>query len=204
VVDYSVLNGLYPTFDQKVEMPSSQSDPQRSRRRRTLALSKRIWIVAMRHSLAPLVFRLTVMVTSIIALGIAARLFHQEDSHDRDSAERTQSIVAVSVDCVAIPFIGYMIWDEYTGKPLGLRSVRSKVSLILLDLVFIIFKSASTALAFQSLAYNSVAGDASRSLASALAVFQLLGLMAWALNFTVNIFRVVERLGGAEDDHSHV
>ncbi|KEY65055.1 hypothetical protein S7711_08445 [Stachybotrys chartarum IBT 7711] len=204
VVDYSVLDNLYPTFNQKAETPANQPYPSASRRRRTLALSKRMWNAALRHSLAPLLFRLTVMLTSIVALGIAAQIYILEDSADNDSAERTQSIVAVTVDCVAIPYIGYMVWDEYTGKPLGLRSVVSKVALILLDLFFIIFKSASTALAFESLAYNNVSAAEVRDLARALATFQLIGLIAWTMTFTVNIFRTVERLGGVDDDHTHV
>ena len=154
----------------------------------------------MRHSLSPLLFRLAVMVTSIIALGIAGRIYHVEDSVDPESAERTQSIVAIVVDCVAVPYIGYMIWDEYTGKPLGLRSGVSKISLILLDLFFIIFKSASTALAFESLVYHNAKENTLRSLAKALATFMLVGLIAWTMNFTVNIFRTVERLGGGDEE----
>ncbi|KAH7328057.1 hypothetical protein B0I35DRAFT_416461 [Stachybotrys elegans] len=197
VVDNNVFNNMYPKFGQKVEVPPNQLDEVASRRTRTLALSERIWHVAMRHSLAPLLFRLTVMVTSIIALGIAARIHEM-------GGEQTQSIVAVTIDCVAIPYIGYMIWDEYTGKPLGLRSVVSKVSLILLDLFFIIFKSASTALAFESVTDHNDTKPSVRDLASALATFMLVGLIAWTMTFTVNIFRTVERLGGVEDDGGRV
>lgn len=194
------LNKLQPTFNNPIDVPYNPHDAKTSRRKRTLALYKRIWNMAVRHSLAPLLFRLTVMITSIVALGIAARIHELEDKDDNDSAEETQSIVAVVVDCVAIPYIGYMIWDEYTGKPLGLRSAVSKMSLILLDLIFIIFKSASTALAFESLIYHNLAHRAVRHFSEALAAFMLIGLIAWTLNFTVNIFRTVERLGGGEDD----
>lgn len=154
----------------------------------------------MRNSIIPLILRLTVMVTSLIALGLATRIFRLENRLDEDSAERTQSIVAVVVDCVAIPYIGYMIYDEYSGGPLGLRSAVQKMSLILLDLFFIIFKSASTALAFESLVYHNLKQNDIRALSKGLAVFQLIGLIAWTMTFTVNIFRTVERLGGGEDD----
>jgi hypothetical protein len=200
IVEPEVLNQLQPGFDRPVEEPIHPLDPRMSRQRRTLALSKRAWYFIMRSSLIPLMFRLTVMITSILALGIAARIFVLETGLDAESAERTQAIVAVVVDCVAIPYIGYMIYDEYTGKPLGLRSAVSKMSLILLDLFFIVFKSASTALAFESVVYHNLKQVDIRALSKALAVFQLVGLIAWDMTFTVNIFRTVERLGGGEDD----
>ncbi|PTD01871.1 hypothetical protein FCULG_00010121 [Fusarium culmorum] len=203
VMDIEALRNLQPNFDTPSRHPYNAEEARISRKRKTLAPYKRIWYMAIRHSLAPLVFRLSVMVTSIIALGVAARIHLLEDVDSSDSAEETQSIVAVAVDCVAIPYIGYMIWDEYTGKPLGLRSVVSKIFLILLDLFFIIFKSASTALAFESLVYHNLSDPAVRNLSKALAAFMLLGLIAWSMNFAVNIFRTVERLGGGEDDGGH-
>lgn len=199
IVDPEVLDKLQPNFNAPVEAPINPLDIRMSKRRRTLALYKRVWHVAMRHRLSPLLFRLTVVVTSIVALAFAARIYELENSQDSDSAERTQSIVAVVVDCVAIPYIMYMIYDEHTGKPVGLRSGVSKMSLILLDLFFIIFKSASTALAFESVVYHTLKAAAIRSLSKGLAAFQLIGLIAWSMTFAVNIFRVVERLGGGED-----
>jgi hypothetical protein len=200
VVDYSVLDKLQPGFSLPVSMPLDPHNPRPSRTKRRLAPYQRIWNVAVRHSLAPLIFRLTVMVTSILALGVGARIYHLENAQDHNSAERTQALVAVVVDCIAIPYIAYMIWDEYTGKPLGLRSVVSKLNLILLDLFFIILKSASTALAFESLVYHLASGNSVRDLAKVLAAFMLVGLISWTMNFTVNIFRIIERLGGGDDD----
>ncbi|KAM0252232.1 hypothetical protein ACHAP5_001217 [Fusarium lateritium] len=203
VEDIEALHDLQPNFNTPARHPYNAQDAKISRKKRSLAPYKRIWYMAIRHSLAPLMFRLSVMVTSIIALAIAARIHQLEDIDSTDSAEETQSVVAVAVDCVAIPYIGYMIWDEYTGKPLGLRSVASKISLVLLDLFFIIFKSASTALAFESLVYHNLSDPAVRNLSKALAAFMLIGLIAWSMNFAVNIFRTVERLGGGEDDGMH-
>lgn len=201
VVDVSMLEKLQPNFHRPALGAYNQQEAARaSRRRRAAAPYKRIWDLFLRHSLSPLLFRLIVMVTSILALGIAGRIYYLEDVEQKDSAERTQSVVAIVVDCVAIPYIGYMIWDEYTGKPLGLRSAVSKMSLILLDLFFIIFKSASTALAFESLVYHNVTETTVRQLAKALATFMLVALISWTMTFTVNIFRTVERLGGGEED----
>ncbi|KAF7546405.1 hypothetical protein G7Z17_g8451 [Cylindrodendrum hubeiense] len=203
VVDPETLDKLQPNFANPAFQPYNVLDARIPRKRRALAPSKRIWYMVIRHSLAPLVFRLTVMVTSMVALAVAARIHQIEDVDSNDSAEETQSVVAVAVDCVAIPYLAYMIWDEYTGKPLGLRSAVSKISLILLDLFFIIFKSASTALAFESLVYHNLAHAAVRNLSKALAAFMLMGLITWTMNFAVNIFRTVERLGGGEDDGAH-
>ncbi len=83
--------------------------------------------------------------------------------------------MAIVVDTVAIPYIGYMTWDEYTGKPLGLRPPTQKISLILMDLFFIIFKSVSTTLAFETLLYHpSVHADVNRY-SRALAAFLTVG-----------------------------
>jgi hypothetical protein len=200
IVEPEMLNRLQPGFNQQPDVPFNPLDPRMSRQKRTIAWSKRAWYFTMRNSIIPLMFRLTVMLTSILALGIAARIFILETGLDAESAERTQAIVAIVVDCVAIPYIGYMIVDEYTGSPLGLRSAVSKMSLILLDLFFIVFKSASTALAFESVVYHNLKQADIRALSKSLAVFQLVGLIAWDMTFTVNIFRTVERLGGGEDD----
>ncbi|GJN67010.1 hypothetical protein VFPFJ_00815 [Purpureocillium lilacinum] len=204
VVDYEAMRKLQPTFDRRADDVLNPHDSKAkghgSRRRRTAAFYKRAWNVLIRHSLSPLLFRLAVAVTSILALAVAARILVLEDSHDRETAERTQSLVAIVVDCVAIPYTGYMIYDEYTGKPVGLRSGVSKIRLILLDLFFIIFKSASTALAFESLVYHNVRETNLLHLAAALGAFELVGLISWTMNFIVNVFRTVERLGGGGPD----
>ncbi|PFH56554.1 hypothetical protein XA68_16337 [Ophiocordyceps unilateralis] len=199
VVDYDVLKKMQPSFDGLGTVQQCQSDSKGSCRRKTLSFYKRLWVAMMRSSLSPLLFRLTVVVTSVLALGIASRIFQREDSIDRDGAERTQSMFAVAVDCVAIPYIGYMIYDEYTGKPVGLRSGVSKIRLILLDVFFIIFKSASTALAFESIVYHRIMEYQAWQLSTVLGVFELVGLMSWTMNFVVNVFRTVERLGGGAD-----
>lgn len=199
IIDIEALNELQPGFSRPTEMLLHLPDNKHDRRRKS-AFSKRVWNRFMRSSLSPLLFRLTVIVMSMIALGIAARMFDIEDQALGESAARTQSIFAIAVDSVAIPFNAYMIWDEYTGKPLGLRSARSKMSLILLDLFFIIFKSAGTALAFEHVVYHTFGDHVVQGLAKGLASFMLLGLLAWTANLTVNIFRVIERLGGGDDE----
>ncbi len=108
--------------------------------------------------------------------------------------------MAVVVDVVAIPYILYVTWDEYTGKPLGLRSPKAKIRLVLLDLFFIIFESANLALAFAAL--TDVNGSCRVSESSgintaicdrvkALCGILMVALIAWSLTFSVSIFRYV-------------
>lgn len=205
IVSAEHMMGLYPNFERPTALDLDMSRPrQQSKRHRALGPYKRLWMMALRHSLSPLIFRLIVIITSIIALGIAARIYRLEAVEDRrKGAESTQSAFAVAVDTIAIPYSAYMIWDEYTGKPLGLRPAADKMALILLDLFFIIFKSSSTALAFEALVYHDILLSSIRRLADALAAFMLIGLMSWTMNLSVNVFRVIEKLGGLDDD-SHV
>jgi hypothetical protein len=172
----------------------------------------RIWQTLLHHPLGPLACRLVVLSTSLIALIIAVTIFKSErlghllgtgdrSSTDYDSVwladmqqERNQIIVAIVVDVVAIPYIVYITIDDYTGKPLGLRPPQARIRLILTDLFFIIFKSVSTALGFEAMVFFNT--ESSQGLLKALAAFELIGLVSWALTLTINIFREIERLGG--------
>lgn len=202
VIDVDELDKLQPGFNNPVDIPRS-ADRKRSRATRTAALYKRFWNGLLKHPLVPLAFRLTVLLTSIIALALGIKLFQAEEGKPNRGAEWTQSVVAIVVDCVAIPYIGYMIRDEYTGKPLGLRSASSKMTLVLMDLFFIIFKSASTTLAFEALVYHNSPVKTVVRYSRALAAFQTVGLISWTMTFTVNVFRLVQRLGGSEEE-SHM
>lgn len=172
----------------------------------------RIWNTLLHHPLGPLACRLVVLSTSLVALIIAVTIFKREKlghllgTGDRSSnnfndvwladmqQERNQIIVAIVVDVVAVPYIGYNIVDDYTGKPLGLRPVQARIRLLLTDLFFIIFKSASTALGFEAMVFFNT--ESSQGLLKALGAFELIGLVSWAMTLTINIFREIERLGG--------
>lgn len=195
------LEKLQPGFDSAVETPRLP-DANGRRPTRTKRLYKRLWRLILRHPLVPLAFRLIVLLTSIVALALSARIFQMEehDGRTRQSSERTQSLVAIVVDTIAVPYIGYMTWDEYTGKPLGLRPATAKIALVLMDLFFIIFKSASTALAFEALVYHNSSDLQTSQYSQALAAFQTVGLISWTFTFTVNVFRLVHKLGGGEED----
>ncbi|KAK0627817.1 hypothetical protein B0T14DRAFT_422298 [Immersiella caudata] len=201
IVDPGVLDKLQPNFNNPVDVPRD-TDATRGRVARTVVLYKRVWNVILRHPLVPLAFRLIVLLTSIMALALSARIFEIEDRQRDSSSERTQSIVAIVVDTVAVPYIGYMTWDEYTGKPLGLRPATAKISLVLMDLFFIIFKSCSTTLAFEALVYHNASDPAVQQYSRALAASQTVSLISWSMTFTVNVFRLVQKLGGGEEEGS--
>ncbi|OTB03739.1 hypothetical protein M426DRAFT_172080 [Hypoxylon sp. CI-4A] len=215
VVSHDVLEQQMPGLDKPVRSPFHPLDPKVKRKSRKETLIMRFWNFVLRHPIAPLIFRLVVLITSIAALAVASNIFKRDKNPaiPTDSTpETSQAIVAIVVDAVAIPYILYMTWDEYTGKPLGLRAPAQKVSLTLLDLIFIVLKSTSTALAFEALVYHSGDGlstDArwaamekvSLHLARGLAALTLVGLIAWILNFTINVFRLAEKLGGIDNVH---
>ncbi|KAI6090165.1 hypothetical protein F4821DRAFT_37393 [Hypoxylon rubiginosum] len=212
VVPDDVFDQQMPGLDQPVRSPFHPLDPKTKGRSRKDTFFMRFWNFVLRHPIAPLVFRLVVLITSIAALAVACTIYERERNPDIPSdsiPESSQAIVAIVIDVVAIPYILYMTWDEYTGKPLGLRAPAQKVSLTLLDLIFIVLKSSSVALAFEALVYHSGDGVSinpdgasmemvSLHLARGLAALTLVGLIAWILNFTINVFRLAEKLGGIE------
>ena len=149
------------------------------------------------HPLIPLIFRITVLTTSTIALGLSGSVYHF--SKEFFYPQNPSTTMAIIVDVVAIPYILYITWDEYTGKPLGLRSPKAKIRLVLLDLFFIIFESANLSLAFAALtdengACRSVINGYNSTICGrvkALCAILMVALIAWSLTFSVSIFRLV-------------
>jgi hypothetical protein len=147
------------------------------------------------HPLVPLIFRLIVLTTSVIALGLSGSVHYLSNKYRYP--QNPSTTMAVVVDVVAIPYILYITWDEYTGKPLGLRSPKAKIRLVLLDLFFIIFESANLALAFGALTDQDgscAVGNNGRNSGicvrvKALCAILMIALIAWSLTFAVSIFR---------------
>lgn len=111
--------------------------------------------------------------------------------------------MAIIVDVVAIPYISYITYDEYRGKPLGLRAAKTKIRLVLLDLFFIVFESANLALAFGALTDNNGActstdenprnGEVCGRVKTLCAIL-FVALVAWSGTFAISIFRYVPPL----------
>ncbi|KAL1624284.1 hypothetical protein SLS56_007904 [Neofusicoccum ribis] len=162
----------------------------------------------MRNPYIPLAIRMTVLTFSAAALGISGRIFHLTNRSNCDAGSSTY--MAIIVDVFAIVYLCYITYDEYTAQPLGLRNPKSKLRLIFLDLLFIVFDSANLSIAFQSLTdanwacvdnserndpevqtcFQSSVCNQQKSLTAVL----LLALMAWLLTFAISTLRIVERV----------
>jgi hypothetical protein len=169
------------------------------RRRKLMRFHRTI----MNHPMVPAVARMCVLVFSILALSLAGAIFHHSDSASCENNSSTW--MAIIVDIVAVLYTVYITYDEYTSKPLGLRSHNAKMSLIFLDLAFIVFESANLSLAFQALTDDKWACRESpmsglqgcrytRSICSrqkALTATLLIALFAWLGTFTISTLRYV-------------
>ncbi|KAJ6256979.1 hypothetical protein Dda_7862 [Drechslerella dactyloides] len=165
---------------------------------------KRFHIVLLNNPMVPLTFRAIIWIVSLFALSFSASIYVL--SARNHSKQLPSTVLAIVVDAVALVYIIYITYDEYSGKPLGLRSPKAKIRLIMFDLVFIIFDSANLSLAFDTLndvqqSCSTATGLLDGSLANpicsrqrALASFLFLALCAWVSTFTVSVFRLVERV----------
>ncbi|OJJ49912.1 hypothetical protein ASPZODRAFT_128482 [Penicilliopsis zonata CBS 506.65] len=183
---------------------ADDEDPLKAKRRRELWF-KRLHTSLLRSPVVPLILRLTVWFFSLMALALGASIQHL--SHDVKHMQGGSALMAIIVDAVALVYLIYITWDEYTSKPLGLRSPRAKARLVLLDIFFIVFDSANLSLAFDSL--TAVEGsctsteinskidprnDAICNRQKALASVLLIALLAWLMTFSISILRLVERV----------
>lgn len=140
--------------------------------------------------------RSIVLVTSVFALGFSTSIHHLSNNYRY--GQNPSTTMAVIVDVVAIPYISYITYDEYRGKPLGLRPAKTKIRLVLLDLFFIIFESANLALAFGALTDNNGACTQSDlnppnsnvcDRVKTLCAILFVALVAWSATFAISIFR---------------
>lgn len=103
--------------------------------------------------------------------------------------------MAIIVDAIALVYLFYITYDEYSGKPLGLRSAKAKMRLIFLDLFFIVFDSANLSLAFGAVLDSDAACDQGAlnpgicQRQTGLASVLLIALIAWLLTFSVSVLR---------------
>jgi hypothetical protein len=163
--------------------------------RRRDAWFKRFHSSLLKSPIVPMVLRLTVWCFSLSALALGGSIQHIANSFHRPQGP--SALMAIIVDAVALVYLIYITFDEYTSKPLGLRSPSAKARLILLDLFFIVFDSANLSLAFDSLA--EVTGsckdtlepknNAICTLQKALASVLLVALLAWLMTFAISVLR---------------
>lgn len=166
---------------------------------------KRFHSTLLKSPLVPLILRLLVWCFSLSALALGGSIQHMAAKHNHPQGP--SALMAIIVDAVALVYLVYITFDEYTSKPLGLRSPSAKARLILLDLFFIVFDSANLSLAFASL--SDVTGSCTEAEVNqelyppnnnicvrqkALASVLLVALVAWLLTFAISVLRLVERV----------
>ncbi|KAJ5561629.1 hypothetical protein N7461_000390 [Penicillium sp. DV-2018c] len=167
--------------------------------------TKRLKNTLLRSPMVPMILRLTVWSFSLSALALGGSIQHLADAGTHPQGP--SALMAIIVDAVALVYLVYITWDEYTSKPLGLRSPSAKARLILLDIFFIVFDSANLSLAFASL--SEVTGSCTEAEVNqtidprndgicvrqkALASVLLVALLAWLMTFSISVLRLVERV----------
>ena len=122
---------------------------------------------------------------SAVALALACSIHHITDECRIRATPSTN--MAIVVDAVALVYLLYITYDEYSGKPLGLRPAKAKMRLIFLDLFFIVFDSANLSLAFEAIQGDCISQVCTRQ--KALASVLLIALIAWLLTFSISVMR---------------
>jgi len=158
----------------------------------------------MNHPMVPALVRAIVLIFSILALSLACSIYRHSNNNGCNNNSSTW--MAILVDIVAVLYTVYITYDEYTSKPLGLRSHNAKMSLIFLDLAFIVFESANLSLAFQALTddkWACVDSDRSNSCPyrqsicerqKGLTATLFIALIAWIATFAISTLRLIHRV----------
>jgi len=133
------------------------ADKERWRKIRDKKMKKwmpKISSILIENQYLPLTFRICITILSLASLGLAVRIFQNSDANianiDGKIPQEPSTIMAICVNSIAVFYTIYIAGDEFSGQPIGLRNPLSKLKLILLDLLFIIFSSANLALAFNT------------------------------------------------------
>ena len=145
---------------------------------------QRIQRIILRNAIVPLAIRAIVLFFSIVAMGIGVLLWNGTQS------PTSSMMMATIVDGFALFYLIGITYDEYTGKPLGLRSATAKMRLIFLDLLFIVCDSANLCLALEAVA-NLDPGcvQCDSHWLKALAAVLLIALVSWILTFAISVLR---------------
>lgn len=74
----------------------------------------------LKNPFIPLVFRLLVLTFTLCALGLGARVYQESrkvHTENGGCVQRASTYMAIAIDSIAVPYIGYVTWDEYMSKP---------------------------------------------------------------------------------------
>lgn len=157
---------------------------------------RRLQRIVLRSPVIPLVIRTVVWIFSLVALALGSTIHKiADDAKLWDQVNSPSPNMAIIVDAIALMYIFYITYDEYSGKPLGLRSATAKMRLIFLDLFFIVFDSANLSLAFAAISDSDEIcnkGALQRGIChrqKALASVLLIALIAWLMTFSISVLR---------------
>lgn len=223
-VDHEWLNEHFGDYSQPWLANHNEDDIEDgSSRYHAFRKKRQVWYKRSQHTILrnpfiPLVFRLIVFIFAMIALALGGSIHHITDDYNAQHPGKIKqgpsTLMAIITDAVALVYIVYVTYDEYFNKPLGLRSARDKIRIVLLDLFFIVFQAANLSLAFQGLSDTAEGcksnpggppgseGNVDSSICErqrALASVLLIALIAWLMTFTVSVLRLVERMNANPD-----
>ncbi|KAK8011367.1 hypothetical protein PG990_010332 [Apiospora arundinis] len=189
LISQDQLEAQYPGLNNPL---ITKTPPPASQRRKTLAFRLKRMILL--SPLLPPIVRLIALSMSLGSLGLATELLRMDELHTL----RSQAVASIVIDSLAIPYILYMMYDEFTGLPLGLRSAVEKASLTLIDVLFIILKAVSTALALQTRELQSRESHGEWHNYSPYLGLLVCAVVAWIFTFVIMLFRLVDRLKGID------
>lgn len=173
----------------------------------------RLTFILLNNPYVPMTLRAIIFILTVISLALACSIYlHSRDAHPEPIAQQPSTIMAVIVETIALVYLVYITYDEYSGKPIGLREPKAKMRLMMPDLAFIIFSSANLSLAFNTLLdvtwtcqvgiddLGNPFGDPLNAHICArqrgLTAFLFISLVMWVSTFTISLFRLVERVSG--------
>ncbi|WEW56666.1 hypothetical protein PRK78_002114 [Emydomyces testavorans] len=209
-VDENWLDAHFGDYSEPWQGKANETDLESGRgslslNQRRKRFTSRLQRTILQSPMIPLIIRLTVFVFSVVALGLGGSIRYYSTKFDHPQGPSAE--MAIIVGAVALVYLVYITWDEYTGKPLGLRSPKAKMRLLFLDLIFIVFSSANLSLAFESLSSVTSSctsgkindefdpkNDTICGRQKALASVLLVVLLAWLMTFSISVLRVVERV----------
>ncbi|SNX84168.1 uncharacterized protein MEPE_02876 [Melanopsichium pennsylvanicum] len=98
----------------------------------------------------PLLFRLINIAFTSATLAVAIKLLIILRSEEANDAVGASPLVAIIFAPLSLVHVGFQIWLEYFGRPIGLWTVQSKLSYTVVELVFICLWSSELSLTFDN------------------------------------------------------
>ena len=110
-----------------------------------------MWTKFLIHNpFVPLLFRFINICFTAATLAVAIKLFQELHAQDATDAVGSSPIVAIIYAPLTLVHVGLQIWLEYSGRPIGLWTVTSKLAYTTIELIFICLWSAELGLAFDN------------------------------------------------------